>query len=405
MIELINTWPAVAALLTCGTGAVICLEKWAVDAMSPENKGVAPSLNPVELAFLLRRGDTGHCVAVLVVDMVQKSLKSAEDEDDDHSVYKTQIIQSVHQYLRTKAEQKTSEIVDYKNLKTPAGVITGARQLRVFFVQKVRPFVSEIVRDPRNLKKYFNPAGILRIMLDVYSAGIKQSLEHELTKELENRGLLVSEPARFRCSGRLWKVAGFGILIACLSVVLVFYQAAPGCAFFILIAALVNGLVINGLLWSRSMVPFYEELGIVLNNVQRKGLRLAVLRSLFSGAETLFRIAVILILVLLICFEGILVNWISTLFFSLKPEVPQFLLVLATILFSLCIKLAFNAMAIERTPQPTVTGKIALEQYRKSLKHLSPISVLSDSLSSPDYDQRLSMLVSLYGIETLWFLL
>ncbi len=407
-MEYMNLWPIFAAIMLCSTVAVVAMNRVLNCAMSPENKGTAHTLSAIELGYLLRDGDMGHCVAVLVVDLIQRSIKAPEGTiaEKHTTLYKEQILRSITSYLRTKAEQKTTEIIDLKTLKTPSGVITNIRKVQLFFVKKLHPFVSEIVRDPRHLKKYFSPAGILRVMVDLYSTGVRVSLEQDLKAELIARGLVVTDEARAECAKKMWLGAILGAIGAILLIGTLFWPNGILLASSISVAAVVNAIGLNVLLSVRSYLPFYEEVGIVLQSVARSGVRLTLLRALFGSAQVLFGLAFVIVAALALLVEGLIVYWISGTIAPIQyPLIALVFLALLSIHFFACVMLAFKAITIERTPQPTVAGHIAIRQYKNGLKNLSPISVLNESFSSTEYDERLSMLVSLYGIETLWFLL
>lgn len=365
------------------------------------------SLTAVELAYLLRKGDTGHCLAVMIVDSVQRLLKAPDivQSDDRAAQYQQQLLGTIKRYLKTKATQKTTEIIDIRKLRTPSGLIDGLTKLKLFIVGRVRPFVKNMVRDPKHLKKYFSPAGIMRILADLYCTGIKDSLEHDLKTGLIKRGLLSSDEARTRCATRLWRIAVLSATIPVFVTWLLLWSVDVGVAIFFTLAAVLNGAALNIALAVRQFMPFYDEIATVLRTVDRRDLRLFLLRVLFNSARTIIVVAFLLIAAIFLTIESGISFQVCLPVAWLPQQVQVSLLLALSLNVFVCIKLALHATAVNNDPQPTASGSRALNHYRNSLKNLSPLQVLQETINSRGYDERLAMLVSLYGIETLWFLL
>ncbi|MBY0550879.1 MAG: hypothetical protein K2W95_26610 [Candidatus Obscuribacterales bacterium] len=364
-------------------------------------------LSPVELAYLLRDGDMNHCAAVLVVDLIHRSVKVSDGTNIDAgtALYKQQILNAVKGYLRSKAEQKAQEVVDWRNLKNPAGIVSGVRQIHFFFTSRLKPFVTEIVRDPRHLKRYFNPAGILRILVDLYAAGVKSSLEADLTAQLISRGIIVRESVRIRHAKSLWILAVLGSLVLIAILFSVFQGILSVLAFTIAVSALFNGSLIRTLMAARGFLPFYEEVALVLKSVVRPGFRLQLARVLFGSARTIFWFAVWLVTMLLIGIQSLMLWGIAHSQHFEPAIIPIIFLIVSSACAFIIADAAHTAVAVRNTPQPTIAGAVSMRYCQKGLAELSPIAIMSESFSNGEYDERLSMLVALYGIETLWFLL
>lgn len=366
------------------------------------------SLTPVELAYLLRNGDMNHCVAVLVVDLIQRSVKLTEGttvDTDATAVYKQQILRAIKSYFRAKAEQKALEVVDWRNLKNPTGIITGARRVHFFFTERLKPLISELIRDPKHLKRYFNPAGVLRILVDVYAVGVKSSLETDLKAELISRGVVVGEQLRIRHAKALWILAVLGALVLVGMLFGVFRSLLSPLALIIAVSALFNGTLIRTLMAVRGFLPFYEEVALVLRSVARPGIRLTLVRMIFGSARVIFWTAVGAISVLLMLLQSLLIWGVAHSLHYSPAIIPIAFLVLSSLCALIIADAAHTAVGVRNTPQPTIAGAVAMRSYQKGLAKLSPITTISESFSNPNYDERLSMLVALYGIETLWFLL
>lgn len=365
------------------------------------------SLSPVELAYLLRDGDMNHCVAVLVVDLIQRSVKVSDGTEIDAgtTLYKQQILKTVKSYLRSKAEQKAQEVVDWRTMKNPAGIVSGARKIHFFLTERLKPFVTEIVRDPRHLKRYFNPAGILRILVDLYAAGVKSSLETDLQAQLISRGIIVEEHIRIRHAKSLWILSVLGALVLIGLVFSAFQGVLTVLAFTIAVSALFNGSLIRTLMAARGFLPFYEEVALVLRSVVRPGFRLKLARVLFGSARIIFWCGVSLITVLLVCIQSLMLWGIAHSQHYEPAVIPIIFLTVSSICAFIIADAAHTAVNVRNTPQPTIVGAVSMRSYQKGLAELSPIALMSESFSSSEYDERLSMLVALYGIETLWFLL
>lgn len=390
------------------TGVLICTRTLVSRMMKGTGQaGQLVSLSPVEMAYLIRSGDMDHCAAVLVVDLIHRTVKNSEGEvvsGDDAPQYKKQILAAVKSYLRTKAEQKAQEIVDWKNVKTPAGIVTGVRKVHIAFTQRLKPFLSELIRDPKHIKRYFNPAGILRMIVDLYAAGIKSSLERDLESKLLSRDLVVSYQTRKRYSNYLWGVSAIGTTLLATILFLAFGQAG-WLAGLILVLSLINGALVRTVMAARAFLPFYEEIAVVLDSVKRTGFRVALAKTILKSARLIFWLVLFLVSTLLFSVES-LVLWGLAKSAAVTPAgLGVAFLTLSSICAFFIADACHAAIKVHNIPHPTIAGDVAMKTYSKALSKVSPISTISESFSSTEYDDRLSRLVALYGIETLWFLL
>jgi hypothetical protein len=155
-------------------------------AIGVSTGGAAPrTLAPTEIAYLLRDGDMPHTLIVMTVDLVHRQVK-APDQNGPIPLreYEKQVWVGVKDFLKQLAEQKAGHLVPVSDFKNPVKWAMRFNALKTFVAQTLRGFITELIQDPRHIKKYFTAAGIARLALHFYTSGVRQAVERELRLEL-----------------------------------------------------------------------------------------------------------------------------------------------------------------------------------------------------------------------------
>jgi len=120
-------------------------------------------LRPAELAYLAHDGDMGHTMVVLVVDLIQRVIKSRGEEELILQPYEKVIIANVKEFVKKWATDKVGEFVPPKHeLRNPMQWLIRIRAIKTFFGGTLRQFVRDFVKDPLHIRKYFSWSGIAR---------------------------------------------------------------------------------------------------------------------------------------------------------------------------------------------------------------------------------------------------
>jgi hypothetical protein len=363
------------------------------------------ALSPIELAFLLRPDDSAHCLIVLIVDDLQKGLKSphlaAEELASRH--YEVEVWNVLREYIKGWTMQKAQSIVPAVGTGNPVKIAFGFWKLRHWFVESFKSLFSDIIKDPHSLKRYFSPAGLMRVFFSLLSSGIKEPLVRNLRGSLLQRNLLVPDSQRSKYSGHFRLLSGLQMLAALLLVAFVSGVSNYAALFLFCLCAAFNGVVLRVLAEIPAFLPFYDEVSLVLDSVGRKGFRVNLFRQLLKTLRTIFWSLIAVLAVVLLAVQ----SWALSSFAHLASSnlyLVAFGLVALTMNFLCIAESAFLSIAVATHDQLSDAGKKLVAQYKTQLKSISPLTAFSTMLSAPQYDEQLSEIVAIYGIETLFLL-
>lgn len=363
---------------------------------SPET---SPRLKPAEIAFLLRGGDINHTIIVLAVDLIQRSIKANTTTfSETLSDYEKSMWRIVTRSVKDWATQKVQQTVA-SGAKNPIATVRRIVLLYNFIRNSLRGLIADTIADPRQLKKYFSPNGVIRIFIDFTSQGYKQTFQEELRKSLLRRGLLVPEVVREHVGRRFFAIGVLGLIATFITA---FCFIPNGTAAFVTwFAALAAAFAARTLLAVRHLVPFFDELAVVVGQIRRKSFRLNIVKILLRSVNALSWTALLLSL-------GIT---LSLGFLFIRACLPgagwtEFGALAAMTVANFAIAdFIFNGMKLNIEECPTRTAEQQLEQMREELEHVSPLETFRAMLASPNYDPTFSKILALYGIETLLFLI
>ncbi len=352
-------------------------------------------LRPAEIAYLVRGGDLTHTLIVVVVDLIQRSLKSQDSSfTDGLADYEKNMWKFVSRSVKDWAKDKI-----LAGAQNPVAITRRMFFLFHFVRTSLRGLLAETVADPKRLKKYFSPGGVLRIIADFTSSGYRQAFQDELRRSLLRRGLLVPEKTREQI-GRYFFVIGVVGIISTLVVSFLFLPTS-GVAFVAWISTLIAGVLGRALLALRHLIPFYEELAVVAEQIRRKSFRLAIVKMVLRSVNAVSWLALVL---------GVSIS-IATGFGIIKLIYPAAdisifyaIIALATAHFAIA-DFIFSGVKLNIQECPTALAEKQLEEMRQELEHVSPLDTFTTLLSSPDYDPKFSKILALYGVETLLILI
>lgn len=356
-------------------------------------------LAPCEIAYLLRGGDVTHTMVVMAVDLLQRKLKNTTQEEFELAPYEQNMWEIVTRSVKEWAMQKTQETV-LAGAKTPLQISRRVFFLYNFMRKTLKTVIGDTIQDPRRLKRYFAPSGLVRILADFTSAGYKQAFQTELRKDLLARGLLVSEETRLRVGKYFFLVAISGLV---LSLIPLFLLASVPLAQAIisLLSALAAAFLARLILSFRELLPLYQELAIVAEKAERSGWRFKLLKTVLNSVNIIFWFALIVSIL-----ASIGIGFGLLLIAGQTANIQSLLYIFAmTITYFVIFDFAFEGwkLHIEETPTPEAEKQLALLQ--KTFSHTSPLDSFRAVLSSDKYDPTFSQLLALYGIETLLVLI
>lgn len=353
-------------------------------------------LRPPEIAYLVRGGDTTHALIVLAVDLTQRGLRKNEDETFTESLcdYEKNMLKIVREAFSSWATKKTRDVV-LGSARSPGQIAARITFLYRFLTRSLKAFIEESISDPGKLRKYFSYQGLLRILADFTSAGYRQAFEEELRKSLLRRGLIVDAAHRHRAARIL--AAGAVLGLAGTAFLAFHFEGSPASALIIWTTSLVMSMGARFVLVLRNLVPLYQELAVIADQVSRKSLRLRLLILLLRS----FNLLANTLAVSLALLAGLAGLGLCRLLYSPTGSFE----ILTLIAFSLAnfavLQLGFDAFHLLTKEYPSGIARKQLDSLRAELENKSPLDSFKLFLTNRDYDPALSKLVAVYGIETL----
>lgn len=356
-------------------------------------------LRPAEIAYLVRGGDITHTLIVVTVDLIQRSVKSQSSSfteglaDYEKNMWKI-VTRSLKDWAISIGKDKVMG-----GAKSPRAIARRLFFLYDFCRNSLRGLIGDTIADPKKLKKYFSPGGVLRIVADFTSSGYKQTFQEELRRSLLRRGLLVPEKTRLQI-GRYFFVIGIvGIIFTLVSSFL--FLPNSGVAIVAWISTLVAGFLGRTLLAMRHLIPFYEELAVVAEQIRRKSFRLDIVKLILRSVNAFSWLALFLGVTIAL---GTGYGIIKLIYPAADMSEFYAIIALATAHFAIA-DFVFNGIKLNVEECPTRLAELQLEEMRQELDQASPLDTFTTLLASPDYDPKFSKILALYGVETLLILI
>lgn len=356
-------------------------------------------LRPAEIAYLIRGGDTTHALIVLAADLMQRALKRGDDMSFLNRLtdYEKNMWTVTKKALTDWAQQKAKKTI-LGDARSPIQIAKRLSFLYRFITSSLSTMIKDSINDPKRLRKYFSAQGLWRIIADFTSAGYRQAFEKEIRETLLSRGLLIETARRKRHASLLLtaSILGFAgvFLVAALAFKTWYLALVLGTG------SLVAAAIFRTVLIARQLLPFYEELAVVANQIERTSRRLNLVKFLLRSVDTLNWLVAILL-------GGIISVLVLTLAKLLYLEGGGDLVLGYLGLFVAnfaCVDLLFKALDLSFNDQPS---KIALQEIKllkEDLKEIKPLNSFKEYLDSQVYNPKFSRLIAVYGIETLFIL-
>ena len=356
-------------------------------------------LRPAEIAYLIRGGDTTHALIVLAADLMQRALKRGDDMSFLNRLtdYEKNMWTVTKKALSDWAQQKAKKTI-LGNARSPIQIAKRLSFLYRFITSSLSTMIKDSINDPKRLRKYFSAQGLWRIIADFTSAGYRQAFEKEIRETLLRRGLLIEEARRKRHASLLLtaSILGFAgvFLVAALAFKTWYLALVLGTG------SLVAAAIFRTVLIARQLLPLYEELAVVANQIERTSRRLNLIKFLLRSVDTLNWLVAILLGGIISVLVLILAK---LLYFEGGGDLVLGYLGLFVANFA-CVDLLFKALDLSFNDQPS---KIALHEIRllkEDLKEIKPLNSFKEYLDSQVYNPKFSRLIAVYGIETLFIL-
>jgi hypothetical protein len=361
------------------------------------------TLRPAELAYLWRNGDITHTMLVLVVDLVQRLVKSRGDLSEDSIAlqpYERAIAGSVKDFVTNWAHHKVGDVVPIRELQNPMAWLVRLRAIKVFFGETLRNFVADFIKDPLHIRRYFSLTGIMRFTLQLCTTGARQSIEDSMQRLLQERGWLVSSARRHKYA--LLMLLVIPLILA--AAVALRYAFAPQASWLTLTAAMIMGFInavaVRAVLFLPSLIPSYDEFKQIASELPRGGVRISFIKSVLRFSGLLIVWLTIITALILMLFEF----GIDTLLMHLQPAEALALLMGSTLLNLPCVQAWLDYHSLMTRDHASGVAQHLVEQVRQSATATSPLTELKTMLTDPAYDPQFSEQLAIYGVETLWLL-
>ena len=351
-------------------------------------------LRPVEFAYLMRNGDVFHSMAVLVVDLVQRGVKSNMSTIEiPLADYELAMWEFVKRSITTWANEKKDGLLLESFKKDPKAYVRRWSGVYAFLRKNLKPFVSTVTKDPKHLRKYFSFGGIFKLIADFTTAGYQQVFQKELKESLLARGLIVSAQ-RKETAAKVMNIVGVvGILFAA------FFSTFILHSFFLFILAGFIAVFTRGVLFLKSIIPFYSDILNLFTHIERGGVRLKVIQSIAITLNNIFYGVAALTFIIGIFFLHLYLQsqTINT------PATYICAIAMSGFLIT-CCEILLTGMRIKSEEWQTERGHRLSEKIRKKIRTASPLDEFKNVLQNTEYNETFSDVVGLYGIETLLFL-
>jgi hypothetical protein len=360
-------------------------------------------LHPSELAYLIRPGDSAHCLIVLAVDLLQKGIKSPSAlEEVAQLPYEKDMWNLVSAYIKEWTALQAQALVPELRDRNPIKIAVGFWRLRHWLSNTLKNLHEDLVRDPRNLRRYFSPAGLMRVFLSLLASGVKEPFMRDLRSTLLEKKLLLAHETCRKFSGYLAGLACIHSLALLFLLITVSGLKRWEPAVILLLIAMFNGAALRLLAELPFFLPLYEELSLVLGSIARGGFRITVLKFLLKLLRTIFWSIVALFAAFVVALQALCLSY----FFQLGSGwLPALVGIAALSLnFTMVVDLAILSMRNLHAEQRSSAGEKLLRRYQMKLRSLSPSAAFSVALSDPQYSRPLSEIVAIYGVETLFLL-
>lgn len=356
-------------------------------------------LRPAEIAFLVRKGDTTHALIVMAFDLMQRTVKNRSDTNflDKLTNYEKNMWEITSNAVKNWAKKTAKEKLIGESMN-PVHIAKRLSFVYKFVTNSLKVMVSDLITDPKKIRQYFSYKGLWRIIADFSSAGYKQAFEQEIRTTLLTNGFIVDQKSKGNHAGLLLVASVLGI-IGTLIISLISFSAWY-IATTIWFTAIVSAAALRIILILRQLLPLYEELAVVADQIERKSKRLTFLKFLIRSVDAINWTAALFVVLLL---SSIGLIFAKLCFFELGFTEIYFYISILTANF-VSVDLLFQSIDLNIRDYPTQKAQDELTELKVNLKDQKPLDSFKVLLESEEYNPELSKLMAVYGIETLFIL-
>lgn len=397
--------------MTGSTAAIVavslCLRTYLLNRMRrlPAGRALPATLDdrlaPAELAYLVRDGDMTHTLLVLSVDLVQRAVKSRGQTDTlALKPYEREVWGSVKEFAKRWADEKVGEVIPIKQVKDPMAWLIRLNAIKTFVGGTLRNFIRDFIKDPLHIRKYFSWTGIARLAVQLYASTAREKVEVALKSQLTANYLLIDIARRKNFAAGIAGILLIGSIAFAVAVVVIAPEVQQSKLIAAAVMGLINAATIKFVLWAPSLIPSYDEFLRIAAEIARTDVRMQLVRTFLRFAKVISFVVVSLLSVLLVGIE------LAFDFNVLRLPAPAaFALVACMTLFGfLVMQLLLDIHALLTREYASARAVNLINDSHRRVETESPLASLQSVFLTPEYDAKLSEIVAIYGIETLWLL-
>ncbi|HEY9677367.1 MAG TPA: hypothetical protein V6C76_05135 [Drouetiella sp.] len=357
-------------------------------------------LRPAEIAYLSSNGDISHTLLVLGADLIQRALKSRFPDGNVPPLapYEVRMWGLAKETVADWAQGRLEKHLPGDIKKDPIEYVRRVSKIYNFIVHTARHFVTKLIQDPRQIRRYFKLSAVATLIADFSTAGYKAAFEAELRNNLRARGLIVPQ-SRKQSYARHYTITAVAAIILIAALIFALVQPWPLAAGLIGMCFL-SAAILRVILLVLNSIPYISEIAEVIGHIQRQSWRLQALRLAIRVVTAL---TYTLLFIGFLAMSGIAFA-ILTFGFHHSHILFLGLYVFLTMSFIVPIQIYVDGWQLKIEEMPTTTGEKLLSNVRQELKDASPLDSFREVLSTTEYVPTFSELLALYGIETLLIL-
>lgn len=361
------------------------------------------SLSPTEVAYLSKEGDGTFALIVILFDILHREVKDKivggeiEKFDDNQRTYELALRKAAGGSLKDWTMRKVEGIAGSPR-KDPVRFVTKLPGAYKLIRKGVDETLREVVRDPRNIKKFISVPGLLRLAADIGATGYRVTLANELKEQLTDDGFLATDETRHHTIKILLSLFALCQILLLALILLTIPSQFHACVIYF--CALFAAFVVHACTGAREFIPLYSDLSRALAQVQGTNFRIATVRVVLN--------LVTLVLNILSIIAFFLLFGTGSLFLYLTHTVTSFTTYLMLVAQMLVQYIAFSylveAYKLSVGEMPTGEARHSLALLKREYKQEATLDSLKSMLGENDYSPDLSYLIALYGLETLFLI-
>ncbi|MCA0312241.1 MAG: hypothetical protein LCH63_00210 [Candidatus Melainabacteria bacterium] len=354
---------------------------------------------PVEAAYLTQQSG-GYALFVLLFDLVHREVKAPGNLliEDNRQTYAGNLATVVKKSITDYSKRKVEEALCLDIKTNPLGFLMRLPLLFRLIKAGLIDTFREIIKDPRNLRKYVSLSGLARLAAEIGATSYKQRLTDELRKNLLSRGLIYEETVRQKIAQKLALAA---VIFEIAAALILFYTFGPWTsALAVYLTAVLGALFIKITIGARHYIPYYNEVMNILSHSGKANWRMKLLTSFLKVINFLlyslayFAFAMVFSIGSFILFATQIITGLD-----------GYLMLLAQLLVQIAIfSQLWQAYTLYQNDCATPRGMKLVADIKAKHQGLSSFNALKSMLTDGSYNSEMSYMLAVYGPETLLFL-